>query len=299
MENLQRYQTILSDNARWERFRFRPGDIVISTHPKCGTTWMQMLCALLIFDTPDLPRPLTEISPWLDTVTHDLDATIALLEAQRHRRFVKTHTPLDGLPAHPDVTYIGVARDPRDVMLSFEHATANIRPEAMGRLDTSGLSTPPEDPLERFWLWADAPLANDPTSFGVTLANLVHHVRTFWDRRDEPSVALFHYSDLLADLPTQLRHLAAALDIDLDAEHARELAEAAAFDTMRERADDLAPGIDAQLWNSNQAFFRAGSSGQWRALLDGAAVDRYDRRVASLAAPDLAQWLHNGGNSKG
>ena len=51
------YRSLLTDNARWERFTFRPSDIVISTPAKCGTTWTQMLCALLIFDGPDSPRP--------------------------------------------------------------------------------------------------------------------------------------------------------------------------------------------------------------------------------------------------
>lgn len=27
---------------------------------------MQMICALLVFETPKLPRPLSELSPWLD-----------------------------------------------------------------------------------------------------------------------------------------------------------------------------------------------------------------------------------------
>jgi hypothetical protein len=45
-----RYRSILADSSRWDGFAFRPGDIVISTPPKCGTTWTQMLCALLIFD---------------------------------------------------------------------------------------------------------------------------------------------------------------------------------------------------------------------------------------------------------
>ncbi len=58
-----RYHSLPQDSARWDGFVFRPGDIVISTPPKCGTTWMQMICALLIFQTPLFDRPLSEISP--------------------------------------------------------------------------------------------------------------------------------------------------------------------------------------------------------------------------------------------
>lgn len=293
MTTLRRYRTVVSDSVLWAEFRFRPGDVVISPPAKCGTTWMQMLCALLIFDTVEFHRPLTEISPWLDATTYDTAATLAELDAQWHRRFIKTHTPLDGLPFHPEVTYLCVGRDPRDAMLSFEHATENIHPDAIaaGGLD---VQAPAEDPLDRFWLWADADLTTEPTGFGVTLANLVNHVSTFWARRDEPQVALFHYADLKADLPGQLTRLAGVLSIDLTRQRAEELATAATFDHMRQRADELAPGIDANLWRSNQDFFRSGTSGQWRQLLDQAAVDRYHARVAELAPPDLATWLHTG-----
>ena len=43
-----------------------PGDIIISTPPKCGTTWVQMICALLILQEPELPLPLGTLSPWID-----------------------------------------------------------------------------------------------------------------------------------------------------------------------------------------------------------------------------------------
>src|SRR3954447_12027368 len=101
-----RYRSIIADSGRWDGFAFRPGDIVISTPPKCGTTWTQMLCALLVFDGPVFPAPLDELSPWLDMTISPLAEVMATLDAQTHRRFIKTHTPLDGLPMHAEVTYL-------------------------------------------------------------------------------------------------------------------------------------------------------------------------------------------------
>ena len=75
------------------------GDVVISTRSKSGTTWVQTICALLVFQDPELPAPLVAASPWLDWLGEPRDAVVARLEAQQHRRFVKTHTPLDGAPA--------------------------------------------------------------------------------------------------------------------------------------------------------------------------------------------------------
>ena len=46
-----RYRSDDEDSGRWSGFPFRDGDIVISTRSKSGTTWMQMICALLIFQT--------------------------------------------------------------------------------------------------------------------------------------------------------------------------------------------------------------------------------------------------------
>ena len=36
----------------------------------------------------------------------------ATIEAQTHRRFLKSHLPFDGLPIYDEVRYIHVARDP-------------------------------------------------------------------------------------------------------------------------------------------------------------------------------------------
>lgn len=157
-----RYRSVIADSARWDGFPFRPGDIVISTPPKCGTTWTQMLCALLIFDGPDFPAPMDQMSPWMDMCNRSIADVWNALAAQTHRRFIKTHTPLDGVPLRDDVTYLVVSRDPRDVAISYEHHAANmddehfmkLRAAAMGNDDLAELpprssTTPISRPISR------------------------------------------------------------------------------------------------------------------------------------------------------
>ena len=51
---MRRYEATMYDSNRWDGFELRLGDIIISTPPKCGTTWTQMICALLILQEPEL-----------------------------------------------------------------------------------------------------------------------------------------------------------------------------------------------------------------------------------------------------
>jgi len=296
-----RYRSFGFDSARWESFVFRHDDLIISTPPKSGTTWTQMLCALLIFDTWDLPEPLSRLSPWLDQQTRPLASVTDDLEAQTHRRFIKTHTPLDGLPTDSHVTYLCVGRDLRDVSVSWNNHWSNLdrdalfalRAEAVGLDDLAEVGTPPPesfaDPAERFRDWVDATGGNHHTLEGI-----LHHLQTFWDRRAEPNVAVFHYSDLSADLPGQLRRLATVLGIDVREGRIDELAAAASFERMKGQAKNLAPNADQGHWRSIDDFFRTGSTGQWQDLLDEAGLEHYEARVGELIAPDLAAWAHHG-----
>jgi hypothetical protein len=120
----------------------RDGDIVISTRSKHGTTWLQMICALLVLRTPDLPAPLGVLSPWLDWLVAPRDEVWAQLAAQRHRRFIKSHTPLDGLPLDPGVTYVVGARHPLDAAVSLYHHGDNLDRARMRELTGDGRPIP-------------------------------------------------------------------------------------------------------------------------------------------------------------
>ena len=104
------YRTWILDSRRWQDYRPRPDDIIIATYPKCGTTWMQRIVSLLVFQTPE-PKPVMHISSWIyRPFGEPLEAVVAQIEAQEHRRFLKSHLPLDGLPFYDEVKYIHVAR---------------------------------------------------------------------------------------------------------------------------------------------------------------------------------------------
>ena len=107
------------DGTRWRVYTHRPGDIIISTSYKTGTTWMQTIVANLLFQDGAFPAPVSVMSPWLDMPLPPLDDTIKGLEAQTHRRFIKTHLALDGLPYFDTARYIVVGRDMRDVFMSI------------------------------------------------------------------------------------------------------------------------------------------------------------------------------------
>jgi aryl sulfotransferase len=92
------YQTIIADSGRWDGFVFRPDDTVISTPAKCGTTWLQMICALEIFQRTKFDRLLDRISPWLDILVRPLAEVLADFEAQTQGRFIKTRTPSTDCP---------------------------------------------------------------------------------------------------------------------------------------------------------------------------------------------------------
>jgi aryl sulfotransferase len=301
-----RYRSIVHDSARFDGFEFHDGDIIISTPPKCGTTWTQTICALLIFQTPDFPAHVDQLSPWLEQSLRPLDEVKRDLAAQTHRRFIKSHTPLDGLPFDERVTYICVGRDPRDVALSWDNHMSNLdfqsffalREKAVGTDDLEELMPPPEalmrpeSEADRFWGWVDAaaPIADDFGSLAFTL----HHLGSFHAKRDLQNVVMLHYGDLQDDLEGQMRALATRLGIDVPEERWPELVPAATFEQMKSKAVDVAPNATENIWLDQGRFFNKGTSGQWRHLLDDEGMRRYAARVRELADPELAQWAHRG-----
>ena len=135
------YRTWMADSRRWDGYRPRPGDIIVATYPKCGTTWMQRIVDLLIFQTPE-PRNIGDIAPWLDRrIGPPVESLLAKLDAQTHRRFLKSHMPFDALPIFDDVRSPVTFTTERATLMWVTRASRLGRPFLARRISSSWART--------------------------------------------------------------------------------------------------------------------------------------------------------------
>jgi len=287
------------DSTLWEGFVPRKDDIIISTPGKTGTTWTQRIVGLLVFQSPTWPDTLNRVSPWLDSsFIVKVQDPRPLIEAQTHRRFLKSHLPLDGLPYFPEVKYISLGRDGRDVFMSLWNHYRSYTAEAYDLFD-SGL--PPEehcprcpDDIHEFWrIWISQgafPWESDGQPFGSHF----QHVRSFWEHRRLPNLLLVHYNDLKRDLPGEMRRIAEYLEIEVPAAKWPGLVEAATFEAMKRDAELLLPEIGLVFEGGAQTFLHKGTNDRWRDVLRPEELAQYRAVVERSLSPELARWLERG-----
>ena len=286
------YMGPITETPRWASFNHRPGDIFVCTPPKCGTTWTQAICAMFVFGGPDHGEKPGVVSPWVDANFSELDDCMAQVEAQTHRRYLKTHSPLDGIPYHEACTYLVIFRDPRDTYFSSSNHRDNMSDQALA------LSVfPSGDGAFEEWLTKERP---DGAWDVVCLDSLCHFMNSYWPYRDLPNVHLFHYSDMKRDLKGAIARMAAATGTALSEAQLDEYTAAADFGTMKAKADQFAPEAGTGMWKAETNFFANGSSGQWQAGLSDAQKAAFDDRFAALVPDaDQARWMLNGDGAHG
>ena len=297
-ERCRRYVTPVCDSIRWDGYRPRPGDIIVCTPAKCGTTWTQMICALLVHGGPQLPKPLTQLSRWLDRYTIPIEEQLAELDNQQHRRIIKTHTPLDGLPYHREVSYVFCGRDPRDAFLSFIDHLGNVSPHSRADINRRmGLPEDQElefDANEIFPLWATTgsqDWAYDGAPFGLPM---LYMVESYWRFRHLPNLLFLHYADLVQNLEGEMRRVANFLNIAVAEGDWPALVAAASFSGMKSQAEQTAPDADLGEWRSSDNFFRSARMGAWQTALSAENNALYEEVNSKRLDPEMKAWAERG-----
>jgi hypothetical protein len=195
-EFLARQKNFFSDESTkaWQEFKPKPTDIIITTFPKSGTTWVQQIMHCLRSNGDMAFDEISVVVPWLEVA---FDMGLDLNSSQVHPRLFKSHLTAEEVPS--GAKYIVIFRDPGEVLLSyykfmegwfFEPGSISLEEFAdVGFFNTSG--------FDNYW----------------------YHLKTWWARRDDPNVLLLTYEEIKFDIELTIKRLAKfahiALTIDL------------------------------------------------------------------------------------
>ena len=279
------------DSTIWNEFEFRENDIIIATYAKSGTTWLQQIISQLIFDG-EAGLSVADMSPWMDLRIPQKDIKLAEVEKQTHRRFLKTHLPVDALVFSPKAKYIYIGRDGRDVVWSFYNHHINANKAWYQALnDTPGRVGPPIGPpgkpvREYFLDWLDQD--------GFPIWSFWENIRTWWSIRDLPNVVMVHFADLKANMPAEIRRIASFLEIPINENNWDAIVEHCTFKYMKENATQSVP-LGGAFWDGGaKTFIHKGTNGRWHDTLTAEDISAYEQKALDELGPECAKWLANG-----
>ena len=279
------------DSTVWNDFSFRDDDIVIATYAKAGTTWTQQIVAQLLFDG-DGDLSVAEMSPWVDLRVPPKEVKLPLLEAQTHRRFLKTHLPVDAIQFSPKAKYLYIGRDGRDVVWSLYNHHSNANKTWYDALNnTPGLVGPPIEPpsgdIRQYWReWLD----RDGHPFWPFWEN----IRSWWAVRDLPNVKFIHFANLKRDMAGEIRAIAKFLGIAINESRWEAILKHCSFEWMKTNATKSVP-LGGAFWDAGaEVFMNKGVNGRWSETLMPEEVAEYEKRSRDELGEACAHWLATG-----
>jgi aryl sulfotransferase len=278
------------DSTMWDGFTFRPDDIFIGSYAKSGTTWLQTIIAQIIFNGQE-GLNVAQMSPWIDMSVPSKEDKFLLCEAQKHRRFLKFHVPMEALIFSLEAKYFYIARDGRDVLWSLynHHEKANdlyfqvINDPAI----LVGDAFPKMDlPIrEYFNRWLDRD--------GYPYWEYFTNIKSWWDASlCHENIMLVHYSDLLNDREKEIRKISDFLGINWKQLDMERIMVHTSFSYMKEHAENFSP-LNGSFWEGGgKTFINKGTNERWRDVLTQVDIQKYENISLEKLGPRCQSWLN-------
>ncbi|CAK7291605.1 Sulfotransferase 1 family member D1 [Vulpes lagopus] len=236
------FWSIAEEWSQVESFEARPDDLLISTYPKSGTTW---------------------VSEILDLIYNNGDAEkcIELLKKMQPPRLVKTHLPVQLLPSSfwkNNCKMVYVARNAKDVAVSYYYfyQMAKIHPEA-GTW---------EEFLDKFMTGK------------VAFGSWYDHVKGWWEKRNDYRIFYLFYEDMKEDPKHEIQKLLQFLEKDLSEETVDKILYHSSFNVMKQNPSTNYTTVpDFDMNHSVSPFMRKGISGDWKNQFTVAQYERFEK----------------------
>lgn len=241
-------------------FELRPTDICYGSYPKSGSTWLAHILVLLANKGTPPEGTLRSHLHWLESSWTYPRASeeIASLPAPRiFKSHMPSHMALGGDPANSAGRYIYIARNPKDVAVSYFHFESEKA--------WSGYYNGPWEHWLKILLEGK-----------VQRGNWFDHVLGWWNQRDLDNVLFLKYEDLLGDFPTQLKRIADFLGYDYSQETLTNIQRLTSFDKMKKDHFSNMHEIE-----DFEGFFRKGKVGSWKELFTDEQNALFDDMIKS------------------
>lgn len=235
------------------RFETRSEDIYVVSFPKSGTTWVQEIVWQILNDGKiseervESRYPFLEKSLLFDRPGEESDEKKVSVTSRPSPRLIKSHLPYHVIPKSKEGSkrskYIYVARNPRDVAVSYYHFVLNFGPSSY---------------FKGTWEFFVKLFLEGKNSYGFWS----DHVLPWWKHRDEPHVLFLKYEDLKKDLCGKVRLISEFLEKPLSDEMIRKIAHQCTFAEMKKNSNSYV--ISAYATKPN--LLRKGQIGDWKSL---------------------------------
>jgi hypothetical protein len=252
----------------------RSDDVYISSYPRSGTTWLQLIVHLVQGGDQDFAH-ISHVVPWYERSLALGQCTARDFAARSSPRAFKSHLPYQWLPKGG--RYVYVHRDGRDVLVSYYHLYRSHLGFA-GTFDQF---------FTRF-------MAGD-----VQYRSWFRHVREWQAQASRPNVLILAYEDLRRDPLTAVQRVARLCNVWLDEARAREIVGLSSFEAMKRSEDKFDHATAERLPRDARRgeFVRRGLVGSYREVLSEEQQRRFERelrRHRSWSWPEtaLSAFLH-------
>ncbi|XP_029462893.1 sulfotransferase 1 family member D1-like [Rhinatrema bivittatum] len=250
----------------WERiegFQARPDDLLISTYPKAGTTWMSEIVDL-IFNNGDTERSKRDAIynrvPFLEVAAPGVPTGTEQLADLPSPRIIKTHLPIELLPQtfwDNKCKMIYLARNAKDVAVSYYHfyLMAKVHPEP-GTW---------EEFLQKYM--------DGEVSFG----SWYDHVKGWWEKRQKYRILYLFFEDMKEDPKREIQKVMKFLEKDLGEEVLENIVHHTSFQAMKENTmANYTTAPPLLMDHSISPFMRKGIAGDWKNYFTVAQNEAFD-----------------------
>ncbi|XP_068705586.1 sulfotransferase 1C2-like [Montipora foliosa] len=251
-------------------FKAKPDDVFVVSYPKSGTTWVQEIVWQIVNGGKVSKEKIDYRFPYLECATAE-DSRKTDFQALPSPRLIKSHLHASAIPKgsgeNSRCKYIYVARNPKDVVVSYFHYVQSFE-------QMNDFRAPWEFYVDLF------------IEGNVPYSKWNDHVLDWWKHRNDPNVLFLKYEDLKKDLLSHVRTIAEFLKKPLSDELINRIAEQCTFKGMMQNS--LSFKFTSEDDDGIGQILRKGVVGDWKNHFTPEMNERFDKEVlAKLSGSGL------------